>query len=274
MPYAPVGSIELYYELSGPEDGEPLVLIHGLGAQLIAWYPGFCELLEDAGFRVIRFDNRDAGLSTKLDGTPYELQDMADDIVGLLDHLGVESAHVTGISMGGMLAQQVGISHPDRVRSLCIICSTPSNDFLIFEEEVQEVRNRPPARTREEGIQQYIEQERISGLDDLSEEWIQEFAAAVYDRGYHPKGQARQYTAVLDSPDRTHALKDVRIPTVVVHGRDDRLISFRGGIAIAEAVPDAELLVLADMGHQVRPRLWPEIVGAIRRTADRADDRA
>jgi pimeloyl-ACP methyl ester carboxylesterase len=270
VPYAELGAVRLYYEMSGPEDGEPLVLIHGLGAQMIAWYPGFCAELESAGFRLIRFDNRDVGLSSKCDGQGYDLQDMADDVAGLLDHVGLDTAHIAGQSMGGMVAQQFALSHPERVRSLCSIYSAPGSGFLVDDEEVWTVRNQPPAPDREGAIRQYIEREKLSGMDGFDDEWIEAFAAEVYDRNYCPEGSDRQWAAVVDAEDRRPALAQLRVPTVVINGRDDRLVSFLGGLATAQAVPDSELHVYAGMGHQIPPRLWSDIVAVMLRNARRA----
>ncbi|MFD9664520.1 alpha/beta fold hydrolase [Rhodococcus sp. NPDC059968] len=270
MPYANIGPIELCYEITGPEDGEPLLLIHGLGAQLVAWYPGFCRALEDEGFRVIRFDNRDVGLSSKLNDTPdYHLQDMTSDVEGLLVTLGLDAVHVVGQSMGGMIAQQLAIAHPERVRSLCSIYSAPSTEFLT--QELQAVLQRPPILDREGTIRQWIETERLSGLDGFDESRIYDFAAAIYDRSYCPAGFERQSRALLTAPDQRPGLAQLTIPMAVIHGRDDRLISYRGGIATAMAVPGAELHLYAGMGHQVTPHLWSDYVRVITRNIERAE---
>lgn len=273
MPYADLGDVSLCYEVTGNARGQPLVLIHGLGAQMIAWYPGFCALLEEAGFRVIRFDNRDVGLSTKIDSTtsdpPYTIHDMARDVVGLLDHLGDTSAHLVGQSMGGMIAQQVAISFPDRVRSLTSIYSAPSSGFTTNDPEVRETRNRRAPSDRTGAIAHWIECERLSGLDGLDAQWIETFAADVYDRSYCPDGAERQMKAVRAAPDRRANLGSLRLPAAVIHGLDDRLISFHGGVATALAIPGAELHLYADMAHQLTPRLWPEYVGVVTRTASR-----
>ena len=272
MPYAESAQLRLWYEVSGPEDGEPLVLIHGLGAQLIAWYPGFCRVLEEHGFRVIRFDNRDVGLSSKLDhGAEYDLSDMAGDVVGLLDALALRSVHLVGQSMGGLVAQLVAASYPERIRSLCTIYSAPSPAYLLKDDpEVRAVLEQPPATDRESAIRQWIHSERISGLDGLEEAWVEELAAAIYDRSYCPSEFERQARALRRCPDLTDRLGSVSVPTVVIHGRDDRLISFLGDIATAVAIPDAELHVYADMGHQVRPDLWSDFARVIARNAFRA----
>jgi pimeloyl-ACP methyl ester carboxylesterase len=272
MPYADLGDLQLWYELSGPENGEPLLLLHGLGAQLIAWYPGFCQALEDQGFRVVRLDNRDVGLSSKMDQSlVYGLEDMADDAVGLLDALALPSAHVVGQSMGGMIAQLIAISYPERIRSLCTIYSAPSPTYLIEDDaEVRAVLDQPPASDRESAIRQWIQSERLSGLDGLDESWVEELAAAVYDRNYCPEGLQRQAHALRSCPDLTEGLRQVTVPTAVIHGREDRMISFHGGIATAVAVLGAELHVYAGMGHQVKPQLWGDYARVIARNALRA----
>ncbi|MCE3555910.1 alpha/beta hydrolase [Pseudonocardia sp. RS11V-5] len=271
MPYADLTTHRLYYETQGPESGEPLVLIHGLGAQLIAWFPGFVAELEKHDFRVVLFDNRDIGLSSEFPHDAlYTVDDMAADVVGLMDHLGLDSAHIAGQSMGGMIAQQFAITYPERLRSLCSIYSAPHIGFRRTDDPyVQEVRGRRPAADRDSAIAHYIEQERISGLDGLTEQEILEFATAVYDRSHRPDGQARQQRAIMDAPDRRPGLAGITVPTVVIHGRDDRLIDFTGGIATAQAVPDSELHVYAGMGHQIPPHLWSDTAGVIARNARR-----
>jgi len=273
VPYAEFGHIRLCYEVSGPEAGETLLLIHGLGAQLIAWYPGFCQALEEQGFRVIRFDARDVGLSTKLgDDAVYELSDMAADAFALLDALGIDRVHLIGQSMGGLVAQLMAIERPERVKSVCTIYSAPSPAFLIEDdEEVRAVLNQPPARDRDSAIRRWIQNERLSGLDGFDQPWIEEFAAAVYDRGYCPEGFQRQARALRNCRDLTPELGQLKVPLAVIHGRNDRMISFQGGVATAMAVPNAELHVYADMGHQVKPDLWNDFVRVIVRNTSRAD---
>jgi pimeloyl-ACP methyl ester carboxylesterase len=277
MPYAKLHDVTLYYEVSGPTAfSQPLVLIHGLGAQMIAWHEGFCRALEGAGFTLIRFDNRDVGLSTKFDDAqtdmPYTLLDMTQDVIGLLDHLKLEKAHLAGQSMGGMIAQQVAISFPQRVRSMVSIYSVPSMEFQTADEEVWRIRGEPPATSREEAIAQYIRRERLSGLDGFDEDSIRRFAAAVYDRSYCPRGAERQLKAVSSAKDRRPALAALRMPVSVIHGLDDRLLSFHGGVATALAIPGAELHLYSGMGHQLPPRLYPDFVRVISRTAKRAEN--
>jgi pimeloyl-ACP methyl ester carboxylesterase len=274
LPHAALDGVSLFYEASGPADGDPLVLISGFGGQLLSWYAGFCALLEAEGFRVIRFDNRDTGLSQKFETddptSSYTLVDMARDVAQLVEHLGYRAAHVAGQSMGGMIAQQMAISFPDHVRSLCSMYSVPTFGFFVDDAEVQEVRNRTPGDDRADRIRYWIDEQRVSGLDGLDDEFIEELAAATYDRCYYPEAKARHLAAMQSSPDRTSELAELSIPTVVIHGRSDRLLDFHGGIATALAVPGAELHVFADMGHQVKPALWPDFVRVIVRNAERA----
>lgn len=273
MPYADLGRVRLCYEISGPQDGEPLLLIQGLGAQLIDWYPGFCRVLEAAGFKVIRFDNRDVGLSSKLDDEPdYSLKDMASDVVGLVGTLGLESVHVAGQSMGGMIAQELAISHPERVRSLCSIYSAPSAEFLTDDDAFWAILQRPSVLDRDQAIRQWVETQRLSGLDGFDNAWVYDHAAAIYDRSYCPDGLRRQARAMVNAPDRHAALAQLSVPTAVIHGRNDRVISYRGGVATALAVPDAELHLYAGMGHQVTPGLWNDFVRVIAYNAGRAAD--
>jgi pimeloyl-ACP methyl ester carboxylesterase len=277
VPYAELDGVSLYYEVSGPADGDPLVLIAGFGAQLLSWYPGFCELLEAEGFRVVLFDNRDVGLSQKFENdvgaSTYTLVDMAGDVARLIDHLGYGSAHVVGQSMGGMIAQQLAISFPERVRSLCSLYAVPTFGFFVDDAEVQALRSRTPGDGRDDRIRHWIDEQRVSGLDGLDDDFVEELGAAIHDRCYYPEGKVRHLAALQSSPDRTSALAELRIPTVVIHGRNDRLLDFNGGIATALAVPGAELHLFADMGHQVKPELWSDFVRAIVRNADRAAGR-
>ncbi|WP_270889706.1 alpha/beta fold hydrolase [Pedococcus sp. 5OH_020] len=270
MPHASANGISLYYEGHGDPSAPTMVLIAGQGAQLISWPAGLRELLVNQGFRVVQFDNRDVGLSTKCDGkAPYGLSDMADDLAGLLDTLRIDAAHIVGQSMGGMIAQDFAIRHPDRVLSLCSIYSAPGPAFITTHPDVWDTREREPAREREEAIRDYIERERACGLAEYSEEWIRANAEETIDRCYYPEGGQRQMDAVRRSADRTDALGGLTVPTAVIHGLEDLLIDFSGGVATAAAVPGAELHLYADMGHQLLPSLWEDYVRIISRNAAR-----
>ena len=285
--FARVGAIELCYEELGDPSGEPALLAMGLGAQMIHWDRQFCELLGARGYRVIRFDNRDVGRSTHLRapvpgrsamllglGRPaYTLDDMADDATGLLDHLGLDSAHVVGASMGGMIAQVLGYRHPRRVRSLGLIMthsgrrtlSTPTRRAL-------GTLLARPARSREELAELMLRTFRVIGSPGypFDEARFRQVAGATWDRGHNPAGVARQLHAVTAAGDRTRRLREIAAPTVVIHGDRDPLVRPANGRLIARTIPGAELLVLPGMGHDLPRQLWERIVGAIDANADRA----
>ena len=280
MGRAKANGLELEYETFGDPNDPPMVLIMGLGAQLIDWPVPFCEMLAGEGFHVIRFDNRDAGLSTSLDhlgvpqaGAPYLLSDLADDTVGLLDALGIDRAHLVGASLGGMVAQQTVIDHPDRVRSLASIMST-TGDHSVGQATpaARSVLGRPPAASRDEAIANTVRSSRIVGSTGFpgTDQELLDRAAAKYDRSYRPVGTLRQLAAALASPDRTNGLRAVTVPTVVIHGEVDPLIDVTGGRATAAAVTGAELLVIPGMGHDLPVGARPQIVEAIARNARRA----
>ena len=283
--------LELEYETFGDPTDPPLVLIMGLSAQMTAWPEGFCNLLAEQGYHVIRFDNRDIGLSTYLDDlpptdlaavlggdfstAPYRLSDFANDTAGLLDALNIRSAHIVGASMGGMIAQQLVIDHPDRVRSLCSIMST-TGDRTVGQgsEAAMAVLLRPAAKDRETAIANGISGARVigsPGYPATGEELLAKTTAA-YDRAFHPAGALRQTAAVVSSPDRTEGLHKVTVPTVVIHGADDPLVNVSGGEATATAIPGASLLIIPGMGHDLPTALWSTVADAIVANAQKADN--
>ncbi len=283
--------IELEVESTG--DGEPLILIMGLGAQLIHWPDGLVSGFETRGFRVIRFDNRDVGLSTKFDhiklqpiqsmmyrawlGLPiepaYTLSDMARDVVGLLDELAIERAHIVGASMGGMIAQLLAIEHPDRVRSLTSIMSTPGGRrFATVSPSAYRALLGPAPRTREQAIER-----AFSFIDACgSRTWpldrarLRDVAGRAYDRCYCPRGFVRQLSAVLASKSRVSELRRLAVPSLVIHGSVDGLVPLRAGQATADAIPGARLRVIRGMGHDLPAGTWPLIADAIRSLAESA----
>ncbi len=284
--------VTIAYETSGPSDGMPLLLVHGLATQMLLWHEDLVSELHDRGFFVIRFDNRDIGLSTHLHDAPYpdvmaalttgdtssasyRLEDMADDAVGLLDHLGIEAAHVVGVSMGGMIAQTIAIEHPDRVLSLTSIMSTPSPRIGAPTEAATAVLLAAPATSREEAIERAVQTYRVIGSPGyaLDEDWLRGVAGTAYDRAFDPLGVARQLMAIHASGDRTPGLRSLSVPTLVVHGEDDPLVQVAGGRATAEAVPDAQLLVIPGMGHNLPRELWPQILDALQSHARKAQAR-
>jgi pimeloyl-ACP methyl ester carboxylesterase len=271
VPRARSNGVELEYETTG-EPGDPaMLLIMGLGAQLIDWPDQLCADLAGHGYFVIRYDNRDAGLSTGMDG-PYQLADLAADAIGLLDALGIARAHLVGASMGGMIAQQATIDHPDRVRSLCSIMSTTGDPSVGRSTPAGTAALlRPPAANREAAIAGGIAAGRILGSIGFgaSEEALRRRAERKYDRAYRPEGTHRQLAAIYAAPDRTEALRRVTVPTVVIHGELDPLIDVSGGRATAAAIPGAEFVVLPGVGHGIPADAIPAMVDAITHTAGR-----
>ncbi len=282
--------IEIIYDAFGNPKAPPLLLISGLSAQMIGWEEEFCTQLADRGYWLIRFDNRDVGLSTKLDGAgvpnplaimqavaqgkavpaPYTLRDMADDAVGLLDALGIESAHVAGASMGGMIAQTMAIHHPNRVRTMTSIMSTTGDPNLPpAEPEAAKVLVTPAPTDREAYLEHSIQVWQILNgpVYPLDEDRARQRAGRAFDRGLNPAGVARQLAAVWASGSRKEALQAVTTPTLVIHGDADPLVPLEGGIDTANAIPGAELVVIEGMGHGLPPEIWPQVIDAIARHA-------
>ncbi len=289
MPRARVNGLELEYDTFGSPADPPLVLVMGLGAQMVTWETGFCELLAEGGFHVVRFDNRDIGLSSYLDDlpvpdlaalasgdlttAPYLLSDLASDVTGLFDALGFERAHVVGASMGGMIVQQLAIDSPERLLSLTSIMSTTGDPSVGHPEpEALAGLTRPPAATREQAIEDGVTWFKLVGSPGhpSDDEYLRMKATRNYDRANHPAGALRQAAAVVASGDRTARLREVRVPTLVIHGESDPLINVSGGKATAEAIPDAELVVFPGMGHELPRQLWPAITETITSHARKA----
>lgn len=290
---APVNGIEIAYQEVGDPDGEPLLLVMGLGTQMLGWDEELCALLAQRGFRVVRFDNRDIGHSTMLDeaGVPgrvdlfvgrrstaaYRLTDMAADAAGLMDHLGIDAAHVAGVSMGGMIGQTFALEHPERVKSLVSIMSTTGNRrvgtptlkayALLFA--------RPP-HGRDAYIEQIVKTFELIGSPGFptDEPRLRDVAGRMYDRSHNPKGVIRQIHAISASGDRTRALAKLALPATVIHGTRDRLIRPSGGRATARAIPGARLRMIEGMGHDLPRALWPIFVDEIADTASRTGWRA
>ena len=293
MPTVDVNDIEICYESFGPDDAPPLLLVMGLGAQLTLWSPGFVSELLERGFRVIRFDNRDVGLSTKTAGdppdvmalyakamagqpvdAPYTLSTMADDAVGLLDALDIPAAHVVGASMGGMIAQMIAIEHADRVLSLTSIMSTTgASDIGQPDPEAMMALLTPPPTDRDGAIAATVDTSRIIGGSLFDADGARARAAEAYDRCFNPAGPAFHIAAIAATGDRTDRLGSVQAPTLVIHGREDPLVTLSGGEATATAIPGADLLVLGKMGHDMPRSYWPQIADAIFGIAVRGEDR-
>lgn len=295
MPQAHANGITLEYETIGADNGEPLLLVMGLGAQMTRWPDGLVHGLVRHGFRVIRYDNRDVGLSThfpdapvpdvreifkaraegRVHPVPYTLDDMAADAVGLLDALGVRKAHVVGASMGGMIAQLIAADYPERVLSLTSIMSTTGNPGLDpATPEALAVITTPaphPSDTEAFGAHSYKNAVTIGSPGYPPDEAaIRERARADAARAFNPAGVGRQYAAVIATGDRRPKLSKITAPTVVLHGADDPLVPLSGGRDTAACIPGSELRVIPGMGHDLPPALYEKVVEAITAARDRA----
>ena len=280
--------ITLEYEVHG--EGDPLLLVMGLGGQLVAWPSSFIAGLVDRGFKVIAFDNRDIGLSTKVDAAPptklqsamfsvsrrfaksaYLLSDMAKDAVGLLDALNIERAHVVGMSMGGMIAQTMAIEHPSRVRSLTSIMSTTGNPRVGRPKTSVLLRaSKLTGGSKETFADRQAALFKLFSGSLYDELEIREVAKLSLERDFTPDGTARQMAAIMASPDRTPQLKKLNVPTLVVHGLEDGLVQPSGGYATTKAIPGARLLAFPDMGHNLPQARIPEILDEIKRNTLRS----
>ena len=285
--------IEIAYETFGRASDPPVLLIMGLGTQMLGWPDGFCRELAERGTFVVRFDNRDVGLSTHLHDAPrpdpvaawsgnlssasYTLSDMAADTLAVLDTLGFDSAHVVGASMGGMIAQTLALEHPERVRSLTSIMSS-TGDAKVGQstQAAMAVLMAPPVGSRPEAMDRAVANYRVIGSPayPLDEEALRERAGLSYDRAYDPFGVGRQLVAILASGDRTERLRDIRVPTLVIHGEQDPLVHVSGGRATAAAIPGAELVVIDGMGHDLPKELWSAIADRVEALVKRSADSA
>jgi pimeloyl-ACP methyl ester carboxylesterase len=281
VPRARANGIELEYETFGGPSAQPLLLIMGLGAQMISWDEGFCAQLADRGFQVIRFDNRDSGLSSwmkdagppdvlaALSGNPqpaYQLDDLAADAAGLLDALNIRAAHIVGASMGGFIAQLIAINHPEKVLSLTSIMSGPGGtDEVPPKPEGAAVLAMSPPDTREGRIEQSssIRRALVGPGDPFDEVLERARSARAVDRAYYPVGVGRQLVAIMAAKSRLERLKHLRVPTLVVHGVDDVLVPVENGRLVADAVPGARLIEIDGMGHDLPKRAWPQVADAI-----------
>jgi pimeloyl-ACP methyl ester carboxylesterase len=289
---AATNGVELEYETFGNREDPAVLLVMGFSQQLIAWDVRFCTQLAARGFYVIRFDNRDVGLSTKMEKAPrpnipailggdrstvaYGIADMADDAAGLLGALGIEAAHVVGVSMGGMIAQTMAIRHPARVKSLVSIMSTTGNRSVghASPEALQVLMTRPP-KQRDEYIEHGTKVWHILRSPGFPhDEAGGERVAQAYDRCFYPECPARQVAAILSQPDRTEALGKLTIPATVIHGAEDPLVNRSGGEATARAIPGARLLIVPGMGHDLPEGVWTTVIDAIALVAKRGSGAA
>ena len=294
---ARANGIDICYEIFGEPAAEPMLLIMGLGAQMVLWDDAFCEQLAARGFRVIRFDNRDIGQSGKLTGgkrlgavellklrflripvaAPYKIIDMARDTTGLMDALGIKSAHLVGASMGGMIAQEIAISFPQRVRSLTSIMSTTGNPKVPPPtKEAAAMLMAPPPTTKEEYFARFAQTWKILRVGSFPEDEAldRSRAARIYSRGLNPAGVGRQLRAILASGSRKDRLRNVTAPTLVIHGTVDPLVRPEGGIDTAASIPGAKLLMVEGMGHAIPIPMWPQIINAIAEHAKGAAKKA
>jgi len=281
--------IDVAYEAFGDPADPAMLLIMGLGTQMLAWPDELCEDLAGRGHHVIRFDNRDVGLSTHLTGVraptiaelalrrqtpPYTIDDMADDAVGLMDALDLESAHVVGASMGGFIAQAVALGHRGRVRSLTLIMTSTGSRTVgnpkprLF----SRLTKRRAVADRESATSMALETFRIIGSRGYAfdEEYLSQVAARSYDRAHDPGGYLRQLSAIMAQPDRTKQLQQLRVPALVMHGLDDPLVAISGGLALAQALHHSRFVGFEGMGHDLPRELWPGFAEHIARLADRA----
>jgi pimeloyl-ACP methyl ester carboxylesterase len=267
------GGVSLCYETFGDADDPALLLVMGMGTQLISWEPEFCQAFADEGFFVIRYDHRDVGLSQSFeDGPPYTLSDLAADGMALLTALGVERAHVVGASMGGMIAQLMAIEHPDRVLSLCSIMSgTGAPGVNQATPEALAIIGAAPTLARPAAIQAAVDRARfLAGPTyPFDEGRIRRRAAAAFDRADRPDSRARQREATRHTADRTPGLAGLRIPVVVIHGDADPVMTIESGRATAAAVPGSRLVVIEGMGHEIPAAVEPLIVGEVAANARR-----
>ncbi|HET7492205.1 MAG TPA: alpha/beta hydrolase [Bradyrhizobium sp.] len=294
---ARANGIELCYEIFGSPDAEPMILIMGLGAQMIQWDDDFCRRLAARGFRVIRFDNRDIGKSSQLTGgkrltaleilklrflripvqAPYKIRDMADDTVGLMDALRIASAHIVGLSMGGMIAQEIALSYPQRMRSLISIMSTTGNPGLPqATREAMAILMAPPPTTKQEFMERFVNTWKVLRVGRFPEDEALDLARGerTWERGINPAGSGRQLRAILASGSRKERLHAVKAPTLVIHGTVDPLVRPEGGKDTAASIPGAKLLMIKGLGHALPLPFWPEIIDAIAEHARAASARA
>jgi pimeloyl-ACP methyl ester carboxylesterase len=284
--------MKIAYETFGSSSDAPVLMVMGLGTQMLAWPDEMCQQIADHGFYVVRFDNRDVGLSTHLDELPtptradlllrrkppYKVSDMARDALGLLDALGIESAHVVGASMGGYIAQTLAGLFPERVRSLTLIMTSTGSRIVGYPKPqlVAQLTRRRSVRSREEAQDMAVETFRLIGSKgyEFDEARTRDVAGRSYDRATDRRGYLRQLWASVAQPNRTKYLRQVAVPTLVLHGMNDPLVNVSGGVALAKAIPNAEFIGFAGMGHDLPRALWPRFANEICAVAGRAAEAA
>ncbi len=287
MPQITANGITIEYDERGNPNDPALLLIMGYTAQMVAWPATFCDMLAAEGYRVIRFDNRDVGLTQKFEefGVPnlqeaiagmakgnvpdsaYTLEDMADDAAGLLDALGISAAHIMGASMGGMIAQLFALRHPQKTLSLISVMSSTGRPGVgqPTPEAAAALFAAPASTSREDVVEHALKTSKVLGspANEIDEDKFRELSGMVYDRGYYPQGIPRQYVAILATPPRHDRLHEITAPTLVIHGADDALIQPDGGEDTAKSIPGAVLEIVEGMGHDLPPQRWQQLVDLI-----------
>jgi pimeloyl-ACP methyl ester carboxylesterase len=272
------GDVQIYYETRGSRDGIPLLLVQGFTWQLIGWREGFCQTFVDRGAFVILYDNRDVGLSQKFGGPEdydggYSLTDMARDGFAVLDNLGLQSAHLVGASMGGMIAQIMALSQPPRVRSLNLIYTAPSMDPRYFvQQDAQAAVPSGKRLKREEALEEFVARERASASTayPYDEQWVRELGSRMYERCYAPDGILRQLCAMLRWAPIPDALGSLDMPSSIIHGRADGRIRAEAALDIGRVLKNSEMHIYPGLGHEIPAPLWNEFATIIMRTAARA----
>ncbi len=291
MPTTTNDDVTIHYETFGDAANQTVLLVNGLGSQLITYEPDFCNRFVERGYHVVVFDNRDVGLTSKTEGpvpdvasfmakfrageavsgAPYTLADMASDGFAVLDAVGAEAAHIAGMSMGGMIVQRMALTRPERVISMTSIMSTTGNQSVgQATPEAAKVLVAPPPADRAGYIEHTVASRKVTGGSHYSADYWRNKAGEIFDRMFHPAGPAFQIAAVASDGDRTDQLATLEVPSLVIHGRLDSLITLSGGEATAAAIPGAELLVIDEMGHDLPPEIWDEVSSAMMALAARA----
>jgi pimeloyl-ACP methyl ester carboxylesterase len=274
MPIATTTSAaRIAWDAFGSEALPPILLIQGFSAQMIGWCPGFCQRLADEGFRVIRFDNRDVGQSQHYPQGAYTLADLADDTAALLDALSLDSAHIVGQSMGGMIAQLLWLRHPQRVRSLGLIYTAASGRHYLGRDAALARMNRPIPQTREEYAAHYVAGESLCASPAYPQDlaWLSQLGGEIWDRGWEPAGTNRQAEALLGAPDRVDQLRAIRVPTAIIAGAGDQLIDSAASVELHQLIPGSTLRIFPGMGHELPQPLWNEMAALLAANARAAD---